>query len=73
MRVIWYRCGYGKIQILNLYPNLKTRTGLPTAETRGLKLVPSQSSALRFPFELMLSPVRLPWSTKPLSLRASSS
>ena len=27
----------GKIQILNLHPNLKTRTWLPPAETRDLK------------------------------------
>jgi hypothetical protein len=27
----------GEIQILNLYPNLKTRTRLPAAETRDLK------------------------------------
>jgi hypothetical protein len=48
----------GIIQILNLYPNLNTRTWLPTAETRDLKCVlPSSSSGLRFPFEL--SPLSL--------------
>ena len=44
--------GAGKIQILNLYPNLSTRTRPPTAETRDLKMyAPNQSSGLRFPFE----------------------
>jgi hypothetical protein len=37
VRVIWYRCGCGEIQVLNLYPNPNTRTRLPAAETRDLK------------------------------------
>ncbi len=44
VRVIRYRyglsgtgAGTGKNQVLNLYPNLSTRTRLPTAETRDLK------------------------------------
>jgi len=31
VRVIWYRCGCGEIQVPDLYPNLKTWTWLPTA------------------------------------------
>ena len=38
VQVIRHRCGCGKIQILNLYPNLKTWSLLPTAETRDLKM-----------------------------------
>jgi hypothetical protein len=46
----------GKIQVLNLYPNLRTCTWYLTAETRDLKVyAPSQSSGLRFPFELCSS------------------
>jgi hypothetical protein len=48
--------GTGKIQVLNLYPNLRTCTWYLTAETRDLKVyAPSQSSGLRFPFERCLS------------------
>ena len=46
----------GKIQVLNLDPNLRTCTWYLTAETRDLKVYgPSQSSGLRFPFELCSS------------------
>ncbi len=38
VQVIRYWCGCGKIQILNLYLNLKTWSWLPTAETRDLKM-----------------------------------
>ena len=38
VQVISYRYGCGKIQVLNLHPNLKTRTRLPIAETRDLKV-----------------------------------
>ena len=52
VRVIRYRFGYGEIQVLNLYPNLRTCTWYLTAETRDLRVyAPSQSSGLRFPLE----------------------
>ena len=46
----------GKIQVLNLYPNLRTCAWYLTAETRDLKVyAPSQSSGLRFPLEACIS------------------
>ncbi len=48
------RYGYGTF--LHLHPYLNTRTRCLTAETRDLKSIPSQSSGLRFPFELGIFP-----------------
>ena len=38
VQAIRCRYGCGKIQVLNLHPNLKTRTRLPISETRDLKI-----------------------------------
>ena len=54
VQVIRYRCGCGKIQILNLYPNPKTWSWLPTAETRDLKMSALANPPLSgFPLDLL--------------------
>jgi hypothetical protein len=58
VRMIRYRCGYGEIQVLNLYPNLRTCIWYLTAETRDLKMYsPANHPVSGFP----LSADSLPW------------
>jgi hypothetical protein len=62
VRVIRYRCGCGIIQILNLYPNLNTRTRLPTTETRDQKSFPANLPVSGFPLS-QFCPSLVNWPT----------
>ncbi len=56
-QVLVIRYGYGNNQVLNPYPNLGTRTRLPTAETRDLKIsAPANHPVSGFPLSVVSLP-----------------